>query len=453
MNRKKPTTIVTPKVRCAVYTRKSTDEGLDQEFNSLDSQREACLAYITSQKAEGWMPVADRYDDPAYSGGTLNRPALQRLMGDIDAGKVDCVVTYKLDRFSRSLADFTRLMEVFEKRSVTFVSVTQSFNTTTSMGRLTLNILLSFAQFERETTADRIRDKYAASRQKGIWMGGIPPLGYDARNRELVVNAVEADQVRHIFRRFAECGSPTQVVKNLRASGISNKSWTTAEGICRKGQPIHKAALYRILKNPVYIGEVVYREVSYPGKHQPIVDRELWDRVHGLIAEHNRPNSTLPRGQTPFPLKGLVRCGHCDVAMKPTHSSKNGQVQYRYYICINAARTSHDQCALPSVPAAELERLVLNRVRGLLKSPEVVARAIHKVRKADPEMDEREIVGLLSCLDPIWEELFPLEQNRLLKLLVDKLVVSAGGIDLRLRVAGLGALVDELTSTQERNMA
>ncbi|MEO5365374.1 MAG: recombinase family protein [Magnetococcus sp. WYHC-3] len=453
MNRKKTTTIVTPKVRCAVYTRKSTEEGLDQEFNSLDSQREACLAYIASQKAEGWMPVPDRYDDPAFSGGTLNRPALQRLLGDIDAGKVDCVVAYKLDRLSRSLVDFTRLVEVFERRNVTFVSVTQSFNTTTSMGRLTLNILLSFAQFERETTADRIRDKYAASRQKGIWMGGHPPLGYDIRNRELTVNPREAEQVRHLFRRFAECGSPTQVITELRASGIRNKSWTTSEGVHREGNPIHKAALYRILKNPVYIGEVVYREVSYPGKHQPIVARELWERVHGLIEEHNRPHSTLPRGQTPFPLKGLVRCGHCGVAMKPTHTRKSGQIQYRYYICLNAARTSHDQCILPSVPAAELERLVLSRVRGLLKSPEVVARAIRQVRKADPEMNEREIITHLARLDPVWEELFPLEQNRLLKLLVDKLVVSVGGLDLRLRVAGLGALVDELISNQERSAA
>ncbi|MBF0311673.1 MAG: recombinase family protein [Magnetococcales bacterium] len=445
MNRKKTTAAITPKVRCAIYTRKSTDEGLDQEFNSLDSQRESCLAYIASQKAEGWLPVADHYDDPAFSGGTLNRPALQRLLTDIDAGKVDCVVAYKLDRLSRSLADFTRLMEVFERRNVTFVSVTQSFNTTTSMGRLTLNILLSFAQFERETTADRIRDKYQASRQKGMWMGGHPPLGYDIKNRELVVNAKEAEQVRHIFRRFLACGSPTQVVRELREAGIHNKSWTTTEGVHRQGQPFHKAALYRILKNPVYIGEVVYREVSYPGKHQAIVARDLWEGVHGLIAEHVRPCSSLPRGQTPFPLKGLVRCGHCGMAMKPSHSRKNGQVQYRYYICINAARTSHDQCTLPSIPAGELERLVLNRVRKILKSPEVVARAIRQVRKADPEMSEREIIDLLTRLDPVWEELFPLEQNRLLKLLVETLVVTANGVDLQLRVAGLGTLVGELS--------
>ncbi|MBF0583617.1 MAG: recombinase family protein [Magnetococcales bacterium] len=440
----KKTTAVVPKTRCAIYTRKSTDEGLDQEFNSLDAQREACLAYITSQKNEGWLPLADRYDDPAFSGGNLNRPALQRLLKDIEAGKVDCVVCYKLDRLTRSLLDFSKLVEAFDRHNVTFISITQSFNTTTSMGRLTLNILLSFAQYERETTADRIRDKYAASRQKGLWMGGIPPLGYDVQNRELVLNQKEADQVRFIFRRFAECGSPTQVIRDLREAVVQNKSWTTAEGIQRNGKPIHKAALYRILKNQAYIGEVVYRDVTYPGKHQPIVARDLWDRVHGLIAEHGRSRSSLPRGQTPFPLKSLVRCGHCGVAMKPSHSRKNGQVQYRYYLCLNAARTSHDQCTMPSVPAMELERLVLDRVRKILKAPEVVARAIRQVRAVEPEMTEREIIDLLTRLDPVWEELFPLEQNRLLKLLVECVVVGNGGVDLQLRVKGLGVLVNEL---------
>lgn len=446
MSRKKTIT-VTPKVRCAIYTRKSTDEGLDyQEFNSLDAQREACLAYITSQKAEGWIPVDNRYDDPAFSGGTLNRPALQRLLTDIKAKRVDCVVAYKIDRFSRSLADFTRLMEVFEQHGSTFVSVTQSFNTTTSMGRLTLNVLLSFAQYERETTADRIRDKHAASRKKGLWMGGHPVLGYNIQNRELVVNQKEADQVRHIFRRFVECGSPTTVIRDLEESGIHNKSWTTTKGVFRQGKPFHKASLYRILKNPVYIGEVVHLDVSYPGKHQPIVAKDLWDKVHDLIAEHKRPCSTLPRGQTPFPLKGMVRCGHCEMSMGPSHSRKKKRIQYRYYVCKNASRTSHDQCPLPSVPAAELERLVLDRVRKILKSPEIVARAIYQTQKADPEIPEREIIDLLTRLDPIWEELFPLEQNRLLKLLVETIVVTANGIDLQLRVSGMGALVDELAN-------
>ena len=443
----------TAKVPCAVYTRKSTDEGLDQEFNSLEAQREACLAYITSQKAEGWIPVPDHYDDPAYSGGNTNRPALKRLMADIESGRVKCVVVYKIDRLSRSLADFTRLMETFERHGITFTSVTQSFNTATSMGRLTLNILLSFAQFERETTADRIRDKYAASRQKGIWMGGHPPLGYDIHSRELVINRDEAEQVRYIFRRFAECGSPTQVVRDLRAAGVQNKSWTTASGVHRPGKPIPKAALYRILKNRVYLGEATYKGESFPGRHKPIIAQELWDRVHGLIDEHRRDRTTLPRGQTPFPLKGLVRCGHCDMAMKPTHSRKKGQIQYRYYICINAARAGHDQCQLPSVPAAELERLVLDHVRRLIQTPELVAKALQQVKRNGAKRPDRTIIKQLTSLDPVWEELFPLEQNRLLKLLVESTVVTTTGIDLRLRVDGLGALVDELVNEEERSVA
>jgi site-specific DNA recombinase len=447
--RRKTIVETVPKVRCAVYTRKSTDEGLDQEFNSLEAQRESCLAYITSQKAEGWLAVPDRYDDPAYSGGSTNRPALKRLMADIEAGKVNCVVVYKIDRLSRSLSDFTRMMEVFDRHKVSFTSVTQSFNTATSMGRLTLNILLSFAQFERETTADRIRDKYAASRQKGIWMGGHPPLGYNISNRELVIDREEAEHVRYIFRRFVECGSPTQVTKDLRAAGIQNKSWTTASGVHRPGKPIHKAALYRILKNRVYLGETTYKEESYPGKHKAIITQELWDRVHNLIAEHRRDRSTLPRGQTPFPLKGLVRCGHCDMSMRPTHSRKKGKVQYRYYLCINAARAGHDQCQLPSVPAAELERLALSQVQGLLQTPEIIAKALNQVKQNGARRSDRTIIKQLTSIDPIWEELHPLEQNRLMKLLVESLVVMTNGIDLRLRVEGLGALVDGLVNEEE----
>ncbi len=218
------------KVRCAIYTRKSSEEGLDMEFNSLDAQRESCAAYIASQKAEGWVPVPDHYDDGGFSGGNLERPALKRLLADIEAGLVDVVVVYKIDRLSRSLMDFSKLVEVFDRNGVTFVSVTQSFNTTTSMGRLTLNILLSFAQFEREVIGERIRDKFAASRRKGMWMGGVPPLGYDVINRKLVVNAAEADLVRHIFRRFLQVGSATLLVKELNVAGLHTKSWITQDG-------------------------------------------------------------------------------------------------------------------------------------------------------------------------------------------------------------------------------
>src|SRR5690554_6851367 len=238
------------RMRCAVYTRKSTDEGLDQEYNSIDAQRDAGHAYIASQRAEGWIPVADDYDDPAFSGGNMERPALRRMMADIDAGKIDVVVIYKIDRLTRSLADFSKMVEVFERYGVSFVSVTQQFNTTTSMGRLMLNILLSFAQFEREVTGERIRDKIAASKRKGMWMGGVPPLGYDVENRRLVPNESEAKLVRHIFRRFVELGSSTMLVKELRLDGVTSKSWTTQDGKVREGKLIDKSLMYKLLEHP-----------------------------------------------------------------------------------------------------------------------------------------------------------------------------------------------------------
>ena len=256
------------KVRCAVYTRKSSEEGLELEFNSLDAQREACEAYVASQKAEGWLLVPDRYDDGGFSGGTLERPALKRLMQDIEAGRIDVVVVYKIDRLSRSLMDFARLVEVFDRTGVTFVSVTQSFNTTTSMGRLTLNVLLSFAQFEREVIGERIRDKFAASRRKGMWMGGWAPLGYDVQDRKLVVNETEAALVRRIFERFAKMGSAMRLAAALRNEGVTNK----------RGKLIDKGVLYKLLNNRVYIGEAVHKGQSYAGEHDAIVPQALWDK-------------------------------------------------------------------------------------------------------------------------------------------------------------------------------
>ncbi|HET8635705.1 MAG TPA: recombinase family protein, partial [Acidobacteriaceae bacterium] len=258
------------KLRCAVYTRKSSEEGLEQEFNSLHAQREACEAYIASQRSEGWVLVRDHYDDGGISGGTLERPALKRLLQDVEEGLVDVVVVYKIDRLSRSLMDFSRLVDVFDRNNVTFVSVTQSFNTTTSMGRLTLNILLSFAQFEREVTAERIRDKFRASRMKGMWMGGWAPLGYKVQDRKLVIDEVEATHVRWVFSRFIEIGSGTELAKEANARGIAT----------RHGSRVDKKHIYRILNNRAYIGEAVHKGTSYPGEHDAIVDQEVWDKVH-----------------------------------------------------------------------------------------------------------------------------------------------------------------------------
>jgi site-specific DNA recombinase len=264
----------------------STDKRLDREFNSLDAQHEAALSYIQSQKHEGWMAVDDRYDDGGYSGGTIEGPALQRLLRDVENGRLDIIVVYKVDRLSRSLTDFARIVAILERHGVSFVSVTQAFNTTTSMGRLTLNILLSFAQFEREVSAERTRDKFAASRKKGMWMGGTPPLGYDVVHGKLVVNETEAKLVRFIFSRFLRVGSATKLAQELRCAGHTTKAWTTQNGTHRAGKPIDKGALYRILGNRVYLSEGVHKGTSYLGEHQAIIDRTLWDKVHAILSQN-----------------------------------------------------------------------------------------------------------------------------------------------------------------------
>ena len=284
------------RLRCAIYTRKSTEEGLDMEFNTLDAQREACEAYIASQRSEGWVATRDRYDDGGFSGGNLERPGLKQLLTDIDDGLIDVVVVYKIDRLSRSLMDFSKLVEIFDRNGVTFVSVTQSFNTTTSMWRLTLNILLSFAQFEREVIGERIRDKVAASHKRGIWMGGYVPLGYDVQDRKLVVNEAEAASVRRIFERFVELGSATVLARELRRKGFRNK----------QGTLIDKGYLYRLLKNRVYRGEAVHKGTAYPGEHDAIIDDGLWDRAHAILQESPRKRANNSRSRTPALLKGLI---------------------------------------------------------------------------------------------------------------------------------------------------
>ena len=269
----------TPVRRCAVYTRKSSEEGLEQDFNSLHAQREACEAFIKSQAGEGWKLIKTAYDDGGYSGGTIERPALQRLLADIRAGLIDVVVVYKVDRLTRSLADFARMVELFDAQGVSFVAVTQQFNTTTSMGRLTLNVLLSFAQFEREVIGERIRDKVAASKRKGIWMGGTLPIGYDVRERKLVVNESEAKIVRHIFERYLELGTVRLLKRDLDRRGIVSAAKASRKGNIRGGKSFSRGALYSLVSNPIYVGEIRHRSERHPGQHEAIVSRELWERV------------------------------------------------------------------------------------------------------------------------------------------------------------------------------
>lgn len=427
------------KLRCAVYTRKSTEEGLDMEFSSLDAQREACEAYVASQKAEGWVLVPDRYDDGGFSGGTLERPALQRLLVDIEARRVDVVVVYKIDRLSRSLMDFAKLVEVLDRNSVTFVSVTQAFNTTTSMGRLTLNILLSFAQFEREVIGERIRDKFAASRKKGMWMGGWAPLGYDIKDRKLIVNEAEADLVRSIFRRFAHGKSGTHLVQELAKEGARNK----------QGKPIDKGYLYRVLNNRVYLGEAVHKGTAHPGEHQSIVDRKLWDRVHDVLKESPRARAGHSRAQSPALLRGLL-FGPDGHAMTPSHTRKRGRL-YRYYVSTGVLKNAATKCPVSRVPAGEIEGAVIQQVRKLLCTPEIIVRTWRIARRSLEGLTETDVRNALGRFDELWNELFPAEQARIVQLLVERVDIGPDGADIRLRTQGLTSLVADLTAIHPEN--
>jgi DNA invertase Pin-like site-specific DNA recombinase len=429
------------KFRCAVYTRKSSEEGLDMEFNSLDAQRESCEAYVASQKPEGWVLVPDRYDDGGFSGGTLERPALQRLLADIEAGRVDVIVVYKIDRLSRSLMDFSKRVEVFDRKGVTFVSVTQSFNTTTSMGRLTLNILLSFAQFEREVIGERIRDKVAASRKKGIWMGGWAPLGYDIKDRKLVVNEIEAVLVRQIFERFVRCGSVTVLARELAAEKAKNKY----------GKAIDKGIVYRLLNNRVYIGDAVHKGAAYPGEHEAIVSKALWERVHAGLNESPRARAGRTRAQTPALLKGLI-FGPTGRAMSPSHTRKGGKL-YRYYVSQSTLKDGANTDPVQRVPAAEIEVAVVDQLRALLRSPEVVVATWRSARTDIENLTESDVRDALERLDPLWDELFPAEQARIVHLLVERVDVDAEGIEIELRVDGLADLARDLAGLHERRAA
>jgi site-specific DNA recombinase len=356
-------------LRCAVYTRKSSEHGLEQDFNSLDAQREAAEAYIKSQAHEGWRLVKGRYDDGGLSGGTLERPALQSLLADIGARKVDIVVVYKVDRLTRSLADFAKLVELFEAHGVSFVAVTQQFNTTTSMGRLTLNVLLSFAQFERELAGERIRDKFAASRRKGMWMGGTIPLGYDVRDRKLVINEEEADRVRLIFRRYLAVGSVGNLRADLDQHGVRSKQRVLTSGRVFGGCSFGRGALYHLLQNRLYRGEVVHKGIAYPGEHKAIVDEELWNAVHDRLAD-NRITRRKSRVESGALLGGLIYDDRGNI-MSPTYSLRRGN-RYRYYISSALLHDRRDEAgSLARVNADDVERLVVEVLRRELSRPEL----------------------------------------------------------------------------------
>lgn len=429
------------RLRCAIYTRKSSEEGLEQEFNSLHAQREACEAYIASQKSEGWALVRDQYDDGGISGGTLERPGLKQLLADIEDGLVDVVVVYKIDRLSRSLMDFSKLVEVFDRNGVTFVSVTQSFNTTTSMGRLTLNILLSFAQFEREVTAERIRDKVKASRMKGMWMGGYVPLGYDVQDRKLVVNEQDAGSVRRIFDRFVEVGSASVLARELRSNGFRSK----------QGTLIDKGYLYRLLNNRVYRGEAVHKGKAYAGEHEAIIDTRLWEQVHDIMGETPRKRANNTRTQTSALLKGLLFTA-TGAAMTPS-STKKGTRRYRYYVSMDLLKNRETpEDGIPRrLPADTAEAAVITEIRQVLRTPESTAQVIAALDRED--ISEADAIAGLQQFPQLWEQLFPSEQARIIQLLVRRVTVMADGLVIDLRTDGIAGVMRDLMTPRQLKAA
>ena len=386
--------VVTRK-RCAVYCRVSSDERLDQSFNSIDAQKEAGQAFILAQRAEGWIPVTGDYDDPGFSGGNMDRPALKRLMADIEAGRVDIVVVYKIDRLSRSLADFARMVEVFDRYGASFSAVTQQINSATSMGRLMLNVLLSFAQFEREVTGERIRDKLAASKAKGMWMGGVPPLGYDVVNHTLVINEPEAKTVRAIWRRFVELRSSTELSRELVRDGVTTKTWTNTHGVLRTGRPITKQNLYKAFRNPVYIGKIRHKGKIHAGLHQAIIDQPLWDAVQAILAQEAsiRTSATLTRHSPPVLLRGLLFAPNGE-RMLPTGTRKKAAdgKKYLYYISSSDKKFVRGTNPIGSIPAKAIESMVVEQLLAALQSPQMVQSVWDEVRRQDSGINEPAVV-------------------------------------------------------------
>jgi len=383
-------------VRCAIYTRKSTEEGLEQAFNTLQAQREAAEAYILSQRQAGWMAVTEHYDDGGFSGASLERPAMQRLLAAMDAGSIDCVVVYKVDRLSRSLLDFARLMERFDRRGVSFVSVTQEFNTTTSLGRLTLNILLSFAQFEREIISERTRDKLSAARRKGKWIGGWPVLGYnvDSKGGRLVVNAKEATQVRDIYRIAAETETLEAALRAIQAQGFLTKSWTTRAGKRHVARPFSRMTLRRLLSNTLYTGAVNHKGTVYPGEQERVVEQELWEQVNTKLVLRSVQQRGRTHRKQEAPLSGLLYCAVCASAMLPSYTTKRGR-RYRYYGCRAARGREGSSCPQGSVAAADLEASLLQKLQPVLGSGLNWGAIRESIQRIEYEwMSHRVVVGL-----------------------------------------------------------
>jgi site-specific DNA recombinase len=428
-------------VRCAIYTRKSSEEGLEMSFNSLDAQREACQSFIASQRQEGWTALPTLYDDGGYSGGSMERPALRRLLNDVENGQVNTIVVYKVDRLTRSLADFAKIVEALDARGVSFVSVTQQFNTTTSMGRLTLNVLLSFAQFEREVTGERIRDKIAASKRKGMWMGGRVPLGYDVKQRKLVVNQEEARLVNDLYRWYLELGSVSKLKAYLDKQSIKSKKRISAAGNHSGGVSFFPGALYLILQNPIYLGEVRHRNQSYLGEHKAIVPKDLWEWVQAKLKSDNQGRRNGIKANCSSMLVALLQ-NTAGKRFSPSHTVKNGK-RYRYYVLQSGAKDSDSQSNALRLPAYDVERQVSLRLRSFLQSANEVMKGL-TILGDHPEFAQR-LVTAAKKQGEEWPAASPSAVRDFVRKVVRRVVVEEDKIDLEV---SRGELRGSITNNQ-----
>lgn len=438
---------------CAIYTRKSSENGLEKNYNSLDAQRDACENYIKVKSHENWKLLPDRYDDGGISGGTLERPALQRLMEDIRAGRIDIVVVYKIDRLSRSMFDFLGMVKFFDEHNVSFVSVTQDMNTETAMGRLVLNVLQSFAQFEREIASERIRDKIALSKEKGMWMGGTIPLGYDADQGKLSVNEDEAKTVRYIFELLAKTASATEVVKDLKKKGYQTKARRSRRGTFYPSKDFTKSSLYQILNNKLYIGKIEHKEKGqvFEGLHKAIIDMKTWNQVQGILSGNTRAKIKIDPGAKPFLLRGLLQDPD-GYAITPSTTKKKNK-KYRYYVSIQAVKKSYDMCPLKTISAPLLEDLVLDQVKRVLTSKEWLNRMLGS--QPANEADLHDVSAALDNFAVIWQDLFPAEQSRIVQLVINKITIYPKKLIIKFHPAGMASvlheLIPDLTLTDNKN--
>ncbi len=428
-------------VRCAIYTRKSTDEGLEQDFNSLDAQRESGENYIASQKANGWVCLPDRYDDGGCSGGNIERPALKRLLTDIRERKVDMVVVYKLDRLSRSLMDFSELQTAFDEYGVSFVAVTQEINTSTSAGRMMLNILMTFAQYEREIITERIRDKIAAAKKRGKHCGGFPLLGYDSDpvTKKLAVNPKEAETVRFIFASYLKHGSAKAVSTELELRGLKTKGWTTKRGIVHEEKHFNNHTVYRILKSPYYIGRVPHHDVSYPGDQEAILDQETWDKVQ-LLLKNNMNHDATRRTRKVNPFSGLVFCGSCGGAMTLSHTVKKKNKRYSYYICLEDTKRNFSICPIKRMPANEFEKVVVEEIGTLFQTPTMLAALLGETGQA---LNTEQLQTVLKNIYGVWEVMCPVERCRLIQTVIKRITVYTNRLKIEPNTEGINTLLIE----------